>query len=264
MTKEPKFSASGITNALEHSLHDADPMVRDVSKLFYAHLQVVLDEFEKVSSGNAGGKVGFAQRYLLSQFINDLLAGFHLARQGYSKQAFALLRAPIEAADMIKLLQKDPTQVDYWYSGGKQAYDELSPAKVRKKLRQTKGNPLEQFYHLISELGTHPGFLGSKNHSAQDAKTKELHIWVGGKIFKHSFLFLSMHCFVMTLQLWSCFDIIFRDRMAKGDLSRVMRQLAANLKVLTDMYPEFFDQKVDGKSFSDITDGLIGLFGVVG
>ena len=121
MKDEPKFSASGIINALEHSLHDADPMVRDVSVLFYAHIQVILNEFEKVASGNAGGKVGFAQRYLLAQTINDLLAGFHLVRQGYTKQAYAVLRSTMEAADMIKLLQKDlPTylmslQVHYLY-----------------------------------------------------------------------------------------------------------------------------------------------------
>jgi len=263
MKDEPKFSASGIVNALEHSLHDADPMVREVSTLFYSHLQIILDEFEKVASGNADGKAGFAQRYLLAQTINDLLAGFHLIRQGYTKQSYAVLRSTMEAADMIKLLGKDPTQADHWYAGGKQAYDELSPSKVRRKLGQAKNNPMEQFYHMISELGTHPGFMGSKSHTAKNVKTKELTIWVGGKIFQHSFLFASLYCYVAVLQLWTSFDVIYRDKMTPGDYSRVARQLAANLKKFTGMYPDFFSQSFNGKSFGDLADELVSLLSSV-
>ena len=60
MEQEPKFKARDIINAIEHPLHDKYDIVRDVTDLYCQNLQVVLDEFEKFSSGAAGDRVDFA------------------------------------------------------------------------------------------------------------------------------------------------------------------------------------------------------------
>lgn len=257
MTDSSAFSASDFLDALEYKINDKHAMVRETTEAFCTHLQVVLDEFKRLSdSDNAGGRVKLAKLYLLTQSVNDVLAGFHLGRQGYSRQAFSLLRSPLEAADLIKLFDREPSAIDTWYEGGQAAYNKLRPSVVRTRLGQTKDGVMIKLYNLISEMGTHNGFVGSKNHTALRRDTKTVHIWVGGVLFEHSFMFVSLMSFIVTLQLWMSVDIVYKDVVTTDDFKKVGRQLIKGMNDFVTMYPDFFKNS----NMGDITGKLVKEF----
>jgi len=167
------------------------------AQIFVPLVQSTLDMLHDSTQSVLHGVESNANAILLYWAVDELLAGFHLARCAFCTQANAHTRTVIEILDKVELFHQQPKWAEVWASGNEsKAWNELRPASVRKKLGRVRPDSL--FSHL-SNHGSHATFAGAQRRTRvekDDAGTRRRLIAIGGMRSDEERLFSSMGCIV--------------------------------------------------------------------
>jgi hypothetical protein len=190
---EPLHDNAGAPQSTDQLLAELDfPVVRwrEQHRLLQAHIAAALDPWlvylgDARSMGGEGHgerERAFAIVSLLSRSFTDLIAALHLTMHAYLNQAYSVLRATLEAFDLIELVGQHPEEGYRWVNTT-QAYRDFRPADVRERLGKPRSDDL---YNVISELGPHPRLVSSRLTGymsvpvVKDADTKKrVHLRLG-------------------------------------------------------------------------------------
>lgn len=167
------------------------------------YLQDAADFYQDIAENALSGPAQFSQLSLFGMCIEELLIAFHLCERSYAQQVFAHLRTIEESLDLIALFSKYPEDATIWTSDedSKKIWGKLKPSKVRTKLGDSTSSGL--FYHVFSDLGTHPTFNMMRMKCRVSRETMEgtrprITVSFGGipntkeAFFAHIFIILSL------------------------------------------------------------------------
>lgn len=208
-----------LLNTLESSPDGFSEIIKPVKEYFLPSLQITYDLYREINgTEKKQGEEIFSRIVLLGRSINDLLAGFHLATQGYILQSYTVLRPILESMDLVKLFEQDQKYTNIWINGGKKSWKELSPSKVRTKLGKES---YDLIYGHFCEYGAHPTFNGGSGMTAMRVgeSRPRVTIWIGGvhnDYAKPRLIFLFGFIFLMQMMLISeiskiCYQITEKD-----------------------------------------------------
>ncbi len=186
---------------------------KEFRRIFIARLQNLTDFMYDVHQNTVSGAIAFGQISLFGMCIDELLVTLHLTQHSYINQAYSHIRTALEHLDKIELFRIKPKWVELWCSNDrKRMREELSPAKVRKKLGKPKYDPL---YSFFSELGPHGTFKAVQTKTFRKAKLSlkgnpQILQWLGGCPVEHHVLFLEGYALytihLLLIQLVKCFE----------------------------------------------------------
>lgn len=201
--KGERLHAAGYITTLESPPVSPHDLFKKTREIFEKHLQLMMDLYQDISDNTFGGVANFCKYSLIGVCMDELLVAHHLCQRSYAAQSFSHIRSVQEAIDLIELFNKDPQWADLWTSDkpSQEAWKELKPSQVRKKLR--KDETFGKIYSMFSESGTHPSFemLRSKCRKSVDLSPKgnpQFSISIGGTpktkeaIFAPSFLLFAL------------------------------------------------------------------------
>jgi len=194
-------------------------------------IQKISDTYNEASQTKGSGSADYASFMLIAKSINDLMTGLHLANHGYIAQSYSVLRPILETIDLLKLFELKPEYADKWAGGGKKAWDELSPSKVRDLLGDAKFDPI---YSHFCEAGAHSTFQsGSGMTGVKIEGTKRtVSIWIGGvhnEFIEPQLIFLYGFIFFLTFKLYSTTLALLHKKQGK-DLLHTFPELIAHFE----------------------------------
>lgn len=254
-----KFNIQGFINALEAPTHDDFELVSKTTSLFIDPFQAVVDVYVENIDGDSSQSAAFAKKFLITRSINDLLAGFHLMRQGYISQAYATLRPILESCDLFDLFEKEPNLAKIWATGSYKEQETLRPSKVRKSLGRPTYN---EIYSHFCESGSHPSFASTRSMVAQKANTNksttpEVTMWIGGVIFEHAFVFQASFCFMLLNFVWHRVIRLSPEAIGLAKHIEVSKLILGNMIEFTTWQKEFFGEGTDlGEAMKSILQEL--------
>lgn len=254
-------SAQSLIMDMEGKSEIADPVIKETRVFFEKYFQVFLDALYDISiEQTQSGTTSYAILSILFSFVDELIAGFHMAQHAYINQAYTHIRSVLEGLNMIQLFLKDSSFADLWVSNEeKRKRNELSPWAVRKKL----GIKEDPIYRFLSTYGPHPTFDYVKSKSARKASlssngNSEIHFFLGGTRLIRHIREANFNC-ILALQLaLSIVGKAFPDRLHLEDYTETLKNAASDWKNYLLQHIQFYkDTELDVNDF----ELLLQMFG---
>jgi hypothetical protein len=177
--KRKMLRAIAGTRREHHSSHEllkrlgmpypvARPIVEAARPVFLQAHQSILDLLWDATRQSQAGIAQFATMGLLYWTVDELTAAFYLAERRYTTQAYSHLRTVHDLLHKAQLFFQHPQWAEVWASGNqKKIASELSPGEIRKKLGNSKFDPI---YGFFTQLGTHGTFEALRKRVTQEGK----------------------------------------------------------------------------------------------
>jgi len=232
------FPADGLLGILESPTQLIEPVISAARSVSLKLLQGTLDVLFDVTRHTHKGAATFAKIGLFYWAIDELLAALHLAQRAFTNQAYAHIRTVFEILDKIELFHVQPKWAELWVSGeDREAWNELKPSEVRKKLGEPKFDPI---YSFFSELGPHGTFKGLQARGARIGEVegrKKFKIWVGGSPIEHHIIWTNSYCVYASLATLAKCTKVFEEYVNVEEASRVLN---ASAEVTADFFREHY------------------------
>lgn len=234
------FKAEGFLAALSAAPANKFAIVEAAPPVFCKVLQHVLDILFDATREPHHGVARFAIISLHYWCVDELLTAFHLSTRQYATQAYAHIRTVYELLDKIRLFREQPQWADVWAGeDSKKIWNELRPAKVRRRLGKGKEDPLNSFF---SELGTHGTFSGvqartERRFSADVKSHVGVTMWVGGVPLEEHIAFSVSYSIMATVSVMLSAVASFSQRLNEED---ALLSLDSAIEVAVEFERKYF------------------------
>lgn len=200
-----RFLIEEVIKSLDSSPVFKEKTSQKFSRIFHDRLQNIADFQFDICHNTLSGPALFSQMSLLGMCVDELIVILHLAQHHYTNQVYSHIRTVIENTDKMELFRIKPEWAVVWCSeDAEKIRKELSPSKVRKKLGQSKYDPL---YGVFSVLGPHTSFRAVKTKTFRNSKSSskgnpQIVQWLGGCPTEYHTMFVySFSLYVLNLVL---------------------------------------------------------------
>ena len=174
-TRREHHSSQALLKRLGMPYPVARPIVEAARPVFLQAHQSILDLLWDATRQSQAGIAQFATMGLLYWTVDELTAAFYLAERRYTTQAYSHLRTVHDLLHKAQLFFQHPQWAEVWASGDqKKIASELSPGEIRKKLGNSKFDPI---YGFFTQLGTHGTFEALRKRVTQEGKREGLVRW---------------------------------------------------------------------------------------
>ena len=250
--EQNKFDAKNFLRELEYPKNYVPipivcGIVCDSFEKFSENLQIVINLYFKISQGSGRGNKDFSVKFLLARCINDIMAGFHLAKHGYFIQSYSVTRPILESLDKVELFLRDEKWAKVWVNNPDKARRELTPPKVRKLLGKKS---YDELYGHFCEMGSHPTFMSGRamaGMSSEEGSIPNIRIWLGGAIFEHMFIFTFEICFLLLELILSKIIASYPEKLSSEEVCESLEQTLSNWIEFSESYsmPFFTRHNID-------------------
>jgi len=238
--EQNEFDAKNFLRELDYPKNEDIPIVRDSFERFSKNLQIVINLYLKISQGKKEGARDLAVNILLARCINDIIAGFHLAKHGYFIQCYSVTRSILESLDKVELFLRDENWADVWVRDPKKAKKELTPSKVRKILGR---DSYDKLYGHFCEMGSHPTFMSGSamgSMSSQGTSIPNIRIWIAGATFEpafeYMFVFTFQMCFLLLESILSKTIASSLGKLPEEEVRKSIKKTLDNWIEISDLY----------------------------
>lgn len=257
-SKGKRWHVNLCIEQLEKPVQSLNEIESRCKSIFEKYMQPMVDMYQDILEHTHSGTVTFSQIALLGMCFDELFVVFHLSQRSYAQQAYSHLRTIQEALDLINLFRVKPEEADLWTSDEDwhKIWKELKPGKVKEKIGSE--DVFGKFYHLFSDIGTHPSFnmmrLRCRMLRERSANGNPLfYISLGGTpktkeaYFCHVFLVLSI------VQILSCLLTVFNKYLNMKEIQSILEGLFTDFR---DMFIDTLVKPLDDKAAAQKIEGI--------
>jgi hypothetical protein len=253
LIKQNLPSAQGLVMSIEHKSEIADPIVTETRVLFEKYFQMLLDAIYDISVEHThSGVSSYATLSMFFSFVDELVAGFHLAQHAYANQSYTHSRSVLEGCNLIRLFLKDPSFAVLWDSDDLKAKKKkLSPGAVRKEL----GIQDDPIYRFLSTYGPHTTADYVKSKTSMKDRLSEkgnpaIEFFIGGTRRVEHIRGANFNCI---LPLFMALDLVpkaFPNHLHLDDYMEMLKDSARDFKAYFLHSLELY--KEAGRDTSDV------------
>jgi len=254
---------------LEKPLQSPSEMELRSKVIFDKYVQLMVDMYQDILEHAQSGVANFSQIGLFGTCFDELFIAFHLSQRSYAQQAYSHLRTIQEALDLIALFRIKPEEADLWASDEDWhvVWKELSPKKVKAKIGSN--DIFGKFYHLFSDVGTHPSFnmmrMRCRMLKEKVGGRPQIYISVGGTPKTREAYFCHVFLVATIVQILGSMLVSFHNRLNMKEVELFHEGLLTDFRdMIMDMLVKPLNNAEAGRkieaTFNSLLDNLKKVF----